>query len=106
MKPILIYTLLLLTLISGCLKREIHQGNVLEPEKVLQIREGDTRYRVEALIGTPVARNVLYPQRASYIEDYVNPNKGERYRRGITIEYDRSGRVESLHRYGFSTERE
>ncbi|MFQ5582592.1 MAG: outer membrane protein assembly factor BamE [Mariprofundaceae bacterium] len=90
--------------LSGCLHYVTHQGNVLDPAKIAQIREGDTKFHVETLLGTPVLKNTLHPNRVTYIEDYKNPETGETYRRGIEITYDAALRVTHIRRFGFDRE--
>lgn len=97
----LLPVLALLAGLSGCLQHVMHQGNVLKPGLVLQIREGDTRFRVESLLGTPVLQNVLTPNRATYIEDYYDPETGKAFRRSIDIIYDDANRVASIKLKGF-----
>jgi len=97
----LLLPLMLLIGLSGCLQHVMHQGNVLKPGLVMQIREGDTRFRVESLLGTPVLKNVLNPNRATYIEDYYNPETGKAFRRRVDITYDDASRVTSIRLYGF-----
>lgn len=88
-------------LFSGCLRFPIHQGNVLKPELVFAIHEGDSRFRVESLLGTPVMRDVFHPNRALYVEDYVDPKTGKAYRRIVDIRYDQAQRVARILRKGF-----
>jgi outer membrane protein assembly factor BamE (lipoprotein component of BamABCDE complex) len=86
---------------SGCLPHIVHQGNVLEPKKVNQVQVGDTRFSVETLLGTPVMHDVLHPNRATYIEEYRDPESGKHYTRGITITYDEALRVTAIRKFGF-----
>jgi len=86
---------------SACMKYVTHQGNVLDPNKVFQIREGDSEFHVETLLGKPVLKDTLHPDRAIYVEDYRNPDTGEAYKRGIEITYDEALRVIHIRRFGF-----
>ncbi len=79
----------------------LHQGNVLKPGLVMQVREGDTRFRVESLLGTPVLKNVLTPNRVTYVEDYHDPETGKAFRRRVDITYDDASRVTSIQLHGF-----
>ncbi len=100
----LIFGLLLAVPVAGCMQHVMHQGNVLKPELIVQIKEGDTRFRVESLIGTPVLDDVLNPNRATYIEDYDNPDTGEAYRRSVEIIYDDANTVTRITTSGFKQE--
>lgn len=97
-----ILLLLLATLAAGgCMKQAILQGNVMKADNVWQIGVGDTRFRVESLLGTPAIQDPLHPNRVHYVEEVDNPDTGEKYTRGVDIEYDNALRVKSIHRYGF-----
>jgi len=98
---LLISGLSMLLPLSACMKVVSQQGNVLKPEKVSQIREQDSRYEVESLIGTPVLKDDLHPNRAIYMEQYDNPKTGEKFQRRVEILYNESGRVKSIRRFGF-----
>jgi outer membrane protein assembly factor BamE len=104
MKPMLRTLVLLLAIAagtSGCLPHVVHQGNVLDPQKVNQIQVGDTRFSVETLLGTPVMHDVLHPNKATYIEEYRDPKTGKHYTRGIVITYDDALRVTAIRKFGF-----
>ncbi|MFQ5356001.1 MAG: outer membrane protein assembly factor BamE [Mariprofundaceae bacterium] len=90
-------------LLAGCLQHPLHQGNDLDPAVVSQIREGDSRFRVEKLMGTPVLSDPLHPDRAIYIEDFSDPDTDEEYRRKVVIEYDSSLHIKEITRTGFDT---
>lgn len=87
--------------LSSCMKVVSQQGNVLKPEMLSQIQVQDSRYQVESLIGTPVLKDNLHPNRAIYMEQYDNPKTGEKYQRRVEIIYNESGRVKSIRRFGF-----
>ncbi len=89
--------------LAGCLQHPLHQGNDLDPSVVSAIREGDSRFRVEKLMGSPVLSDPLHPNRAIYIEDFADPDTGEKYRRKVVIEYDSSRQVKEITRTGFNT---
>lgn len=93
--------LIALLLLGGCLKYVMQQGNVLKPELVTQIAAGDSRFRVQTLLGTPVLQDTLHPHRAIYIEDYYDPDSGKKYRRSVDIVYDDAWRVKSIQLSGF-----
>lgn len=90
-----------LLLLGGCLTHVTQQGNVLKPSLATQIDVGDSRFHVEDLLGTPVLQDTLHPHRAIYIDDYYDPDSGEKYRRRIDIVYDDAWRVKSIRLSGF-----
>jgi len=98
-------TLLLLTisLLSACLSHPIHQGNDLDPFTVQQIQEGDTRFRVEKILGTPVLIDTFHPNRSIYIEDVDDEDTGKKFRRQVIIEYNEMNRVKAIKRVGFDS---
>ena len=100
----LLFVLLLAVSGSGCIQHVMDQGNVLKPDLIVQIKEGDTRFKVESLIGTPVLEDVLNPNRSMYIEDYDNPDTGEAYRRSVEIIYDEANTVTRITITGFRDE--
>jgi outer membrane protein assembly factor BamE (lipoprotein component of BamABCDE complex) len=87
--------------LAGCMSHPIHQGNVMKADNVWAIQEGDTRFRVESLLGTPAIKDPLHPNRVHYVEEVDNDDSGEKFTRGVDIEYDNALRVKSIHRYGF-----
>lgn len=100
-RRILLIAGLMLLPLSACMKVPTQQGNVLKPEMMSQISEGDSRFQVESLIGTPVLNDDLHPNRSIYMEIYNNPDTGEKYQRRVEITYNESGRVKSIRRFGF-----
>lgn len=97
-------TFTLLISLSGCIQHVLHQGNVLKPGLVFQIKVDDTRYRVESLLGAPMLDNVFNPNRSTYIEDYHDPETGTTYRRSVDIIYDSANRVSNVKTSGFEDE--
>lgn len=94
---------LLPLLASGCMTQTIHQGNVFKDDKVWLVEEGDTRFKVETLLGSPALTDSLHPNVVHYVEQYHNHDTGEKYLRGVDITYDDALRVKSIHRFGFDT---
>jgi len=72
------FALPLLLMLGGCMHHVIHQGNVLKPALVDAIQEGDSRFHVESVLGSPVLNDVLHPNRAVYVEWYRNTWKKTR----------------------------
>ena len=96
-----IIVLALLLPLSACLQFVTQQGNVLKPEKLANIHKDDSRFHVESQIGTPVLRDDLHPNRAIYMEDFIDPDTDEKYQRRVEIIYSEAGRVKSIKRFGF-----
>jgi len=93
-------TLLLLATQPGCMKERIHQGNVMDANKIAQVGIGDSKFRVESLLGMPMLKSTLHPDRVTYVEDYEDKETGKRVTRGIDITYDEALRVTDVHRFG------
>ncbi len=100
MKLLSIFILLCL-LSTGCIKQEIHQGNVIDPNSIWIIQKGDTRFAVEAEMGPPMITDTAYPRRVLYIEEVYDEETGEKYTRSVAVNYDDAWRVESIKRLGF-----
>ncbi|MES0371281.1 MAG: outer membrane protein assembly factor BamE [Mariprofundaceae bacterium] len=92
-------TLLLST--SACRTYEIHQGNVMKNEDIWSIQEGDTRFRVETLLGTPAMIDPLHPNRVRYVEDHRNSETEKDKLRVVEITYDDALRVKKIEYSGF-----
>lgn len=86
---------------SGCMKQVRHQGNHIDANSVWLIQEGDSRFRVETLLGTPMLIDPLHANKVRYVEEYNNPETGEKYTRSVSIVYDDALRVQSIQRQGF-----
>jgi len=102
---LLLSGLLMLLPLSACMKLPTQQGNVLKLENLGRIQVQDSRYQVESLIGTPVLRDDLHPNRAIYVDEYNNPDTGETRQRRVEIIYNESGRVKSIQRFGFDQDK-
>ena len=92
-------TLLLST--TACRTYEIHQGNVMKNEDIWSVQEGDSRFRVETLLGTPAMKDPLHPNRVRYVEDHRNSDTEEDKLRVIEITYDNALRVKKIEYSGF-----
>ncbi len=92
-------TLLLST--TACRTYEIHQGNILKNEDVWSIQEGDSRFRVETLLGSPAMKDPLRPNRVRYVEDHRNSETEKDKLRVIEITYDDALRVKKIEYFGF-----
>ncbi len=91
---------LVLMLVTGCVREPVHQGNRIKPEEAWLIQKGDTRFRVEQALGTPVLKDTLHPNRATYIEQFEDKDTGRIKTRGIEITYDEALRVKRIRRFG------
>ncbi|MDX8381724.1 MAG: outer membrane protein assembly factor BamE [Ghiorsea sp.] len=95
---ILMFTSLIL---SGCLSQNIHQGNVIKPDNIWIIQEGDTRFSIEKEMGPPAIVDPAHPQIALYIEEVDDEDTQEKYTRGVEITYDKAWRATNIRRFGF-----
>jgi len=102
-KPLLFLLVLFAAMLGGCLKNLVQQGNVLQDKQVAAIAVGDTRFRVESLLGTPVLKSPLHPNRAVYVESYEDKTTGKLNNRHITVDYNQSLRVQSIDRSTMGT---
>lgn len=100
-------SLALMTLITltACVHEPIHQGNRLDMEKIQQIREGDTKFHVEQVLGTPMVTDVLRPNRSLYYEEFEDEKSGDMRKRGVEIVYDDALRVIRIERFGFDEQK-
>ncbi len=95
----LLFALLFST--TACMRHEIHQGNVLKDESIWLIEEGDSRFRVESLLGSPAIIDTLHPNRVTYIEDRRDAEADPDVLRRIDITYDDALRVKKIEHFGF-----
>jgi outer membrane protein assembly factor BamE len=97
------FTLLLTLLFSttACMQYEIHQGNVLKDDSIWLVEEGDSKFRVESLLGSPAIEDVLHPNRVTYVEDHRNSETDPDILRRIDITYDDALRVKKIEHFGF-----
>jgi len=86
---------------TGCLKQTIHQGNVLDPDSIWIIQEGDTRFAIEKELGPPAIVDAEHPKRALFVEDVRDEETDEKYTRGVEVIYDDAWRAKSIRRFGF-----
>jgi len=100
MKHVLFAILFSLTL-TGCLDKKIHQGNVINPNSIWIIQEGDTRFAIESELGTPAVKDSAHPERALYIDYFFDEETGEKYTRGVEVTYDDAWRAKSIRRFGY-----
>lgn len=67
-KLILIVSLLMLALASGCVYRQtISQGNLIKQEDLDQVEVGMTRNQIRFLLGTPMVDDPFHANRWDYV---------------------------------------
>jgi len=96
---------ILLLPLASCMQFVTHQGNVLKPAKLADVRIDDSRFHVESVLGTPVLKDDLHPNRSIYVEDYNDGETDTAYQRRVEITYGASGRVKTIKRYGFDNDK-
>lgn len=101
MKIISLLCLIIALSSTACMHRDTHQGNVFSENDVWLIQEGDTKFHVETLLGTPAIKDLLHPNRVQYVEQVKEVDSGAAYTRGVIIDYDDALRVKHLERFGF-----
>ncbi|MDQ6964856.1 MAG: outer membrane protein assembly factor BamE [Mariprofundales bacterium] len=97
-RVLLLVAISLITLLTGCIKTAVQQGNVLSESRVAAVAVGDTRFHVESLLGSPVIKMPLHSNWAVYVESYEDVATGKLNSRHITIVYNQSLRVQSIDR--------
>jgi len=90
-----------LALLSACVYEPVHQGNRIKVDESYLIHEGDTKFRVEQALGTPVLKDSLHPNRVTYVEQYEDEKSGDMKTRSVQITYDEALRVKLIRRSGF-----
>lgn len=83
------------TLLSGCshlrfpavFKIDVAQGNILDPEKVSQLRPGMNRRQVVYLLGNPLLRTPLTPNEWRYLYQF-SKSSGVPKQYEIRLEFD------------------
>ncbi len=88
--------------LAGCQTQPIHQGNVLKEDALEQIAIGDSRFRVETLLGSPAVIDPLHARRVYYIEQFEDDEHNKAFVRRVEIRYDKALRVQSIRRIGFA----
>ncbi|PJA33117.1 MAG: hypothetical protein CO187_02475, partial [Zetaproteobacteria bacterium CG_4_9_14_3_um_filter_53_7] len=86
-------------LLGGCLYEPVHQGNRLSADKVNQVQEGQTKFKIEQILGTPILNSTLHPNRVTYYEEFEDEDSGDMKRRGVEITYDDALRARHIRRF-------
>ncbi len=91
-------TLLLLccSWLNACMYPEIHQGNRLKPQAAMAVHAGMTQYEVEGLLGSPILTDVLHPNRATYLEYYLDRETKQHWSRRLEVYYSSAKRVQKV----------
>ncbi|MFN2382496.1 MAG: outer membrane protein assembly factor BamE [Guyparkeria sp.] len=102
---------LVATLLAGCssvyvpgfiqvYQPDIQQGNIYEEAQVERLREGMPQSQVRSILGTPSLNDIFHQgQRDTYVY-YDKRGKQDAFRHTLVIEYDTTGRVDSIRRDG------
>lgn len=88
---------------ASCRTYEIRQGNVMKDEAIWTVQKGDSKFRVESMLGTPAMTDPLHPNRVQYVEYHRNSETEPDKLRVVEITYDDALRVENIEYYGFDT---
>lgn len=81
---------LLLVLTTACspvFKLNTRQGNMIDDEKLDQVKVGMTREQVHYLMGSPLVRDDFSTGRWDYVV-YFRTGDGEEYRRTVSMYFD------------------
>lgn len=77
-------------IVSGCstyYRVTINQGNVIEEERLEQVQNGMTPVQVEYLLGTPLVRSAIAPNRWDYVLHIQRGSEKLRERR-VTVYFE------------------
>lgn len=86
MKTLLILTTLL-ALLAGCAYRmDIQQGNIMEPDKTMQLRPGLTKEQVRYLLGPPLANTPFDSDTWRYVY-YLDRNGKKREEKRLVVHF-------------------
>ena len=91
----LLLPLLALLALAACYKPEIRQGNFLTDEKIAEVKPGMTATQVEFVLGPPMVRAPMEPNRWDYVR-YINPNDGRPEDTWRVIVHFKDGKVTSV----------
>jgi len=98
---LLLISIFLAVALTGCINKKIHQGNVINPNSIWIVQEGDTRFTIESELGTPSVKDASHPERALYIDYFFDEETGEKYTRGVEVTYDDAWRAKNIRRFGY-----
>ncbi|MBM6703244.1 outer membrane protein assembly factor BamE [Sutterella massiliensis] len=72
---------------------DVHQGNLVTNEMVLQLEKGMTDAQVQFLLGVPLVRDQFHADRWDYVY-FLMRGDGERQLRKLTVFFDENRRVD------------
>ena len=72
---------------------DVHQGNLVTSEMVLQLEKGMTDAQVQFLLGVPLVRDQFHPNRWDYVY-FLQRGSGERQLRRLTVFFDEERRLD------------
>ena len=81
--------LIAILLLGGCsiYRMDIQQGNIIEPAKVAQLKNGLSHGEVMDLLGTPLITDPFHPDRWDYVYDH-KPAYAKHERQRVTVFFD------------------
>lgn len=91
--PKIIIVIAMITL-TGCnlYRLDVQQGNVIEDEKVAQMKVGMDRGEVLDLLGTPLVADPFHPERWDYVYLF-KPAYGKAQRSRVTVFFDANDKL-------------
>lgn len=74
-------------------RADVHQGNLITSEMIMQLEKGMTKPQVQFLLGIPLLRDQFHPNRWDYIY-YLLRSNDDRQLRKLTVYFNDEGRVD------------
>lgn len=74
-------------------KADVHQGNLVTSEMVLQLEKGMSDAQVQFLLGVPLVRDQFHPNRWDYVY-FLQRGNGDRQLRRLTVFFDEERRLD------------
>jgi len=91
--------LLAATMVAGCTRPEVEQGNYLTRSQVAKVSEGMEREAVRRALGEPLIQDPFHPNRWDYVYTRIS-KEGKETRRRLTLFFDDSGRISRIVKEG------
>lgn len=93
-------------LLSGCAnlrpyKMDIHQGNIIDTDKVKHLELGMTQSQVQSLLGTPLLQDIFNEARWDYL--YYSKPAYEQAETAQLVVYFTEGRVSKIDQHSVAT---
>jgi len=88
-KTLIIISIISLFFISGCAKYRVHkisiqQGNIIEQEKVNQLKPGMRKDQVQFVLGTAILKDMFHKDRWDYLYTY-KPGYGPQEKKRLSV---------------------